>query len=1003
MIGKIINFAYNLLGKIPIIKNFISPNANRISFEEQQKFHKLVQENDNKEYVHLESNRNKNIINGLQNFLKSSKSSRKLTDKLENFDKLFDFYIEKKNNDQIIEIKEKNILNDVQQYQNLLIESFKTKLDELNNKQFDKQSHEKYINLWSDFIVENKRLIIEIEEEVIERISKIENSNDLDLMKGLQIAREISKQISNKTLNVCAESINELPLGFEIEGEKEKTSLREFIKKTLNQDYQILYFSSKFGMHSNELIKKIFANIDSNKNKNGKELFENLIIITRLQETIQGSILQEREKLESSDYQIGMLKPEIIQELFEKIANLNFSIVNLKAKFIKKEEYDKKKIEIVAEMKNIKDFIYKAGLVENYINIDINKNERNEVLKNFGINLNEFEKTIKNIYGKINWLNKYLGEMQKEDIEGIEFKSVPIINLFNFESDDRIDQFKRIILETSLLAGIEVILKDQKLFDTKKDFTKNRFSKDGKVLPATKNFDTIPWLKNFYKQRLEYYENVCKKENSAFKIGAVIKEISKIGKELHKTKFFSSSNFFERYGIEKEGSQLNNLIGVMTNVGRMSLNLDYVSHFLASIDPEENENIDPNVISNLDSIINYLSKESKIYDKDGNEIFAPLKTEDNIRKKYDHLESIVGSRDFLALNTPIIVEFLRKTFGKDTPDSEPIEKESFYAKNQVLSTWLYYILVKFLPKHSNDSESLKARIMVFDQLIDQNFQNKAKFTSELYRKIIRKARGLNDLDQPSNKNRGVIKELCADLEKHIEWHIANKNESKIDLKLLLECYEHVQQSLINNPRARIKLEKIQKELFKNNEDILKPLEKYLIHLYNKNPLIVINFIKQNRDLNPHYKNQFCLDLLSKIESNIYKIKKFKKEIDIIDSDENKIKEMINILEDLTYLGYALSSLEQNSIKLTSKLFNLSDKNLSNKVEKQIETIVNFINSTVNLIENSQYPAEVELFKNQFNLKNKLKTLISKSYFSFKPKNNSRFLWTKDQAIKTLTA
>jgi len=987
MIGKIINFAYNLLGKIPIVRNFIGPKEKKVSFEEQQKFHKVVQENEKKEFVNLESAYKRIILDGLESKLIKNQNIRILRDNLPDFEKSFDFFVLKTSNDQIIDIKEKNLLNKIEEYQQKLIENFKKKVSELNNKPLNSKSHEEYINLWRNFNIENKRLIIETEEEIIFKIAKIENANNLDLMHGLKVSREISKKLSENTLNIFAEEINNLPIGYEIENENQKTSLREFIKTVFNQEYQIFFLGSKFGLHSDEIINNIFANIKSNKDKKGRDLFENLLVINKFQDTIQGSILQERNKLDSVDYKIGMLKPEIIQETFEKMADLNFDIVNLKDKFIKKEEYDKKKIAIYSELNNIKDFIYNSGLIESYINKEILKLERNDVLKNFGINEIEFRKNINKIYEKINWLNRYLGELQKEEIAGVEFKRIPIINLFSQTPDEKIDQFKRIILETSILAGIEVILKDQGLFKDNQDFTKKKISSSGKTLSATENFESIPWLKNFYKQRLDYYQKIYKNENSSFKIGAVIKEISKIGKELHRTKFFSSSDFFARYGIIEEGNHLNNLIGFMTNIGRMSLNLDYVSHFLASIDPAENETADPNLISNLDSIINYLSKESKVYDKNGNEIYAPLKTEENIKKKYEQLASLIGSRDFLALNTPIIIDFLRKTFGKDTPEDQPIEKESFYSKNQVLSTWLYYILVKFLPEHSNDADSLKARIMVFDQLVDQNFQNKSRFTSELYRKITRKARGLNELDKPSNKGKGIIKSLCADLERHINWHIAGKKESKIDLEIILNSYRDVEQSLKNNPKVLSKITKIQKEIFGNNEPLIKSLEENLINLFDRNPLLIMNFVKKNETTNPEYKNKLSKDLLIRIEKNIHKLNSYGNTIRILDSDENKIKQMIRILEDITYLGFLLNTLGQETITLTSKLFK-KDSNKAENLDLKISKIIDFLNSNLILEVDSRYTQEQEVFPNQFEIKNKLKSLVSKKYFGFRNYENS---------------
>jgi hypothetical protein len=661
--------------------------------------------------------------------------------------------------------------------------------------------------------------------------------------------------------------------------------------------------------------------------------------------------------------------------------------VNLRNKFIRKPEYDAKKNKITDEINEIKEYLYQSGLTENTLSFEVKNLKSNEYLEKLGLDGNKFINEIKNIYEKNIWMSNYLGTIQKELVNGNEFENKPIIELFNKKNDEKIDQLKRIFLEINCLACIEVILKNLQLINENVDFTKIKKNNYDQVLPATENFKSIPWLKNYYQQKVEYYKEKINNANSNFKIGSVINEISKIGKELHRTKFFSSSDFFLRYGLEREGELLNSLIGKMTNVGRMSLNLEFVSHFLASIDPEENQDIDPNLISNIDSLINYLAKISTIYDSSGKEVFSPNKTEDYIEKAYLKLKNTLGNKDFLAFNTPLIVDFLRKTFGKDLPDEKPIPKDSFYSKNQVLSTWLFYILVKFLPEQSNDQESLKARILIFNQILDDNFQNKARLTSELYKKIIRKGRGLDDNDKPSQTSNGVIKALCLDFERHIQNHIQSKDSQQINLMFLLNEYSNLEDTIKKNPKSVSKISKHQKI------DVLTPLENYLFDLFKQKPLEIVKFIKEKENSKPHYKNILCTNILDDICKNIKKLNFVSNSIVIRDSDEILIKETIKILEKIISLGLILNSINQNSIRFSSEQFNTKD-NDKKEIESKIKILTSFINSKVSLLIDEKYSNEVELFKDQYEHKNRLKQLLSRKYLGFKALTPRNINWEK---------
>lgn len=982
MLGNIKNFAYDFFGKIPIVRNFIGKNKREINQESRIIHNKPVEEDNSKN--NFESQNIRNICKKINNLIKEVKRDFTINYFPEFKNEIKQCFTKNKNQKEI-EFDQNRLINLIETHQNKLINNFKNKIQEIN---LENKNLENFVVLWRNFITENKKYIEEIQTEIMLQVTENEHSNDLDLISVLMLNKEISKKISTNTLQKLASEINNIS----IKNQEEKDQLKKRFNDVFETDYQQFFIGSQFGIQPKNIVDIINSNIELDKSKEDKDFFYNLELKTKFQNATVGNFLYEANVTNESSNNIGILDPNSIKIIFERLSDRYFDYVNLRNNFIKKPEYDARKSKITNEINDIKEYLYQSGLTENTLSYEIKNLKNNEFLEKLEIDSNKFITNIKNLYNKKIWMSNYLGTLQKENIAGNEFESKQIIELFNKKNEEKIDQLKRILLEVSCLACIEVILKNLGLIDPNTDLSQTKKNKFDQNLPAIENFNSIPWLKDYYQQKIELYKQKVQNEDSSFKIGVVINELSKIGKELHRSKFFSSSDFFSRYGLYKEGDLLNNLIGKMTNIGRMSLNLGFVSHFLASIDPEENQDIDPNLISNIDSLINYLAKISKVYDSKGKEVFSPNKTEEYIEQAYSKLSGIIGSRDFLAFNTPLIVNFLRKTFGKDLPDDVPIPKDSFYSKNQVLSTWLFYTLVKFLPEKSDDQESLKARILIFDQIIDESFQKKARFTSELYRKIIRKARGLDDDDKPSKTSHGVIKGLCIDLERLVQDHMQNKKLNLVNLQFILNEYSKIEDKIKQNPKS------ISKAL--NNQSkvsILTPLENYLFNLFEQKPLEIIKFVKEKENTKPNYKNTLCLDILDDICTKIKKLNFGSNHIVILDSEEKKIKETIDVLERLMFLGFLLNTLNQDTIKFSSEHFKTND-NYKNDLESKISLITSFINSQVTLVVDEKFSPELELFKDQYEYKIKLKQLLSKTYLGFRPANGKNINWVQQSKV-----
>jgi hypothetical protein len=971
MIGRIINFAKFIGGKIPIVKNFITqsetPKINPAIFHGR---------NDGlmrNEILTLESKNKNQTIQDVKEWLLKTSGNRVIDKKFPEFGESIKKLISKIEHTGTVDFKEKNLKAFIIQYQEKLTKKFEEEIAKLNNKNFDANNHVKYIELWNDYIVENKRLMLEATDQILLSTCQLELVNDLDLTSALKVSKDITKEIASICLNTITEQLNNIPIGFKLENEKTKKNYRDLLKEEYLEDITNLHLMTKFGLFSEEIILRSFSKINKNFSKLGKSLFEDLTIIKNLQDAIHCGLIIKREDLDKNNFRIGMVDREIVKNAFESLTSLYFDYVELRSKYIPQEEYQIKKNQILSGIRDLKNFIYNLGLIENLGLIKLQEDTNENLWNRLGIDKKEVTSTINNTYKKINWLSERTGVIKGEKILGYEFQDTPVMNLINEANEDRVDQIKRILLEVSIVAGTKVILEARNKDHKKLDFTQKRYNSNNKVLPATINFESLPWLKDYYNQSVEYYQSLLNKEVSNFKIAPIIKELSMIGKELRTSKLFTASDFFNRYGLLEEEDELINLIGEMTDIGRMRLNIDFVSNFLSYLN-DENNILNKQEITNIKLLINYLSKECKVRDKNGKEIYSPTKYEPEIEKVYDKMKNIVGKTSFLSLNTPLIINFLKKTFGKFGEQDKKIIPDSFEANNQVLASWLFYVLVKFLPEKSSDNDALKSRIEIYRTLMDENFQNQAKFNTSLFKKMVKQARGLEENENMASKDnrKGVIKALCLDLENHINSLIKGQ-PSNSNIKNLLNYYQEIENINKRNPKSLNKILEVQKNIFRTNEPLIKPLEESLIKVYEKSPATVLEFVKSQKEKNPHYLEKFSKDLLNTIEQTLKNIKINNRKISLLDSDQKTISTLVSCYENIINLGYVFNKNSSDQIELVTSLFKTNETE-KQKIQNAIRSIKQFMESKIELKSDSRFSPEEESFENQFELKNRLKQL-----------------------------
>jgi hypothetical protein len=974
MLISMINWVKNVGFKIPIIKRFI-PIKND-NYEISKKINQSTKIN-----FTLESENKTLCIESIKSILEKHQRVNILDKKYPELTKKIKNLLVKISPNSPVDFKEIGLKKIIEEYQEKLNTQFENEIIHLNNQIYDPRSTIKYKELWNDYIKESKRLMLEIVDIVVLSTCNIEKVNDIDLMNSLKVSKTLTKQIAEASLRCIIANLTNIPIGYEIENQNRIENLRDNIKNDFKEENTNLYLVSKFGIFSSDLIKGIYSILEKNSISKGIELFENISIINKFQEAIQGSLLQNKEDLNSNWNDIGKVNTKIVKESFERIISLYRDYVSLRSTYINYEIYSKRKKEIIGEIKDLKHFIYSLGLTENIEFNNLIQLKNDDVLENLNISRTEATSKLFDTYKNIHQISKSLGTLQADEIMGLRFEKTPIINLFNLENEEGNDHLKRIVLEVSILAGIKVILGHMYPEKNNLDFTLVRKNANNKILPSTLNFESIPWLKSFYTERVEFFENIVKNDNSSFQIAPIIKEISNIGKELHKDKLFTASDFFERYGLYKEKDDLLNIIGEMTEIGRISLNIGFVTNFLSYLNYDEKCPITKEEVTNIKLLIRYLKEKSKVIDENGKEINAPSGKDRKLEKLYDKMKEDVSRREFLSLNTPLVTNFIKKCYGRDVSPPRKIKKESFEANNQVLASWLFYILLKFLPDKSYSNDSLDSRMEITKLVLDEEFQSDHEINPSLFKKMIKQARGMSELGNfaSTRGRKGVIKALCLDLENQINGYIF-ENKGYIPLKNILNHYSALETTLKNNPKSHEKIMKVQREFFKTNEPLLQPLANKLIGLYKNEPDIVLAFIKNSLNNNPEYKEKFAIDLIQKIDSDI-KTTQIKNPIIIKDSDEKNLKKITEIIRDINNLGYIIDERGQERVELNEKVFGQTGRAV--EINQKIDNIKRFIDAKIQIIEDTSYSPQNELFENQYQTIMNLRKLLQKTNMEYK--------------------
>lgn len=846
---------------------------------------------------------------------------------------------------------------------------------------------ETYEKFFKNYFNSAINLITELQKILTLELIKQKNLNPGLFVKQIEMCKEISINIASNYLNKINDIVNHIP---DIKVDETNTLKKSIIENHKN-DIRKLIIAANFGAISEELLNSVYDNqlLDHSLENKEKELYNSLSFLWNFQKNTQGALIisSKDEEIKVASFKEDIAVQALIFYIHAIIKNFE---INYDAIPNSKQQENIGQLEF--SKNNLRQFLFNVIRVELNTNAKANDLTNISHLNSIGIDVPEEQNFVKKqLAASVNIFN-ILGK-NDDKIPGFNIENTSLFSFLNRGDAQR--HFERIILEVSLLAGIDAIC-------TFKGWKKS----DEPLINKYKNANTIPWIKNFYAGRYEKMQAMIKNEKSEIHIAKAIEYVSNLALELTKsTQLFDVENFIERYDIKKPFEEIINYMLTQTRLGVMSLNILFFKSFLSDIlskDENKASLTDPSQLRELKRLIDILETESRLKNERNETIYAPIVDTKAVDDALERLSKKFSDTGSLINNAEVITSFFTSSVNSlsKAQKTDDQEKEDFlHSKNIVLASWLFYILVKFLPERSHDVHSLRIRKNIFALMFNDRWSSQKIIPSTLYKKLKNQALGTEDDSGHQNGKLGVFKSLLNELDSRIE-EVARKEKSEIPLKDLLYIYADVEDILNSNPRTFNALSQ--------------PNTPLLRGLINSIPLIVDSDLKLSVDFaktyrNPDFKTSLAKVLLEKASTLIKKIPiNGFGEIEIKDSDEVTIRTVIQTLEYLEYLGHLKNEYNYSKLNLDINDFLNREEKLTGRNEAQriisprIALTDKFLNLRANLIDDPKFSNNQEAFPGQFQLKARLLQQIKK-FTTVRPAVGTILDWLDPKRITNLRA
>ncbi len=866
----------------------------------------------------------------------------------------------------------------------ILIQETFQKISQIdNNANFEevKNQFELYLHEYCESCL---ALINEIQKIILNET--LENSSILqaDFLETIQSLKEVSSEVSSKFLNKITAMIPGQKAG-----SSDSKTFKQLTTEKAWPNIRKLIIGSHFGILDSNLVKPIFnSGLDLNK-INETDLYSNLAFITKLQKIVQGTVLINNGKNESNEINIGSIPQDLAQKVLDLYTTTIIKSVELKYDHISDKLQTAEISKFNHRKSDLRQFFNKWGRNESNSFKGINDLEKFPIWENLGIDMKGELEKIKSNWVPAGTVSKLLGSTQAETLPGgYKVEATYLLN-FLFNDDDAKRNFERIVLELSALAGIDAI-------STYKGWKKD----DHSLLENYESYqkDSIPWIKDFYAKRYAAMKDLISKEKSEIHITSVVEYISHLALELtNSTKLFSPDDYLNRYAAKPYIEELFKFMFNSTRTGILPLNILLAQ----SWGPKESSVLSQREMKEIEEVIEFIKIESLLKDENGDIQYAPIGHSKAIDETFTRLSESLSNTGFLLNRADVIMKFLKKSIEAAlNANRNEAEFDILKSHNIILATWLFYILVKFLPEKTNDIQALKIKANIVGSMLDEKLRLENIIPKTLYSKLRSQALGLKDDNLSLDpKHTGTFRSLFEELDSRIN-DIATGRESKDSLKDLIYIYAELEKNINQNQRTLGVISKI----FKDRKDVhmLEGLDKAITKvMYLDTDLdLIINSdefstkkVKTTLDLivdyakhcnNPKVKTAVANSLLDKVtnlaESLLKQNINRHGEFEIKDNNEEDIFNMIKTLHYLNQIGFLFNTHSNKFLNLRPSQFLDQDNNINREqqvreLQAKIDLVHKFLQQKVNLLIADD--PQKESFPNQLNAKNILIDLLKK--------------------------
>jgi hypothetical protein len=617
-------------------------------------------------------------------------------------------------------------------------------------------------------------------------------------LQTISILRDATKQIALNSLALVMD-------GFDILTRRGHNQLGPYLKDALNEEIQGLFIATNKGCFSLETLNSI--NIpEFNFGDRSPGSLQKVLNMTRdLLGTVHGALIID-EQLNPSISRINYLLQTHLDYLRDcMLEYLRTSFHSNAATIIQ----DESKEVFFRHIQNIGDFLHKIDNLFEQNRYSIPR----ELLSKRGIKLNQYEESSQNALAELYSVKTSIGDKElSSDLEELSRTS---------QQSERKDKITRVVAKILLHASLVKLLGKEA---GASEYYRHRNLQGSTLFPS--------WSEDFFKKELDYLSQLGELEwyENASHAANVIRETAPL----------RSSMFLERRGLKDqayEGLIRSAVIG-KSKAGLVTIALRFISSFLS--DPRRAKQLFQGSPIERENKYKILTKINEAILREFN--IEISEKEQNLDQEIESKKGknatqkalrFFGKKGVLDLFAPVLCEYFRESFTKDTSSPEGGDGTKLHA------AFLYFQLVKYMPREHSDVLLLKRKADVVETFMNPEVQiTLRKRFPEMYQKLLDKLLGVSTNSDKSGLD-GKANCLFREIREKIE-----KSNNTFERKVLLEQYYRLYKAYKDLEKAAESDPELQNTLKLYDR---KPFQDVLPIFYESIPEELVEFTAQSGD------------------------------------------------------------------------------------------------------------------------------------------------------------